>query len=304
MELSWPIKLRIAAVLATGIIVIGVAAWPLAAPNEPYGLVFFGTISLPAVAALIVVAFLVGLISYLISWPWGKEIGILAVPAGLGVWAIRSGNAAGLMQTTASIEQRQAFYNAVKWEPIIWLVIVAAGFAAVLVADRIWGKTAPVETKEKPKPKSSRYLNIVISVIASVLIAQFCIGIFAQDVRMPDKQLRWVVGQPASGQIVFAVLVSFAVSAFVAKKFLNAGYIWPTISSGLVSAYAISAYVKPDVLRYLARQWPAAFFPNAVASVLPLQMVAFGTIGSIIGYWLAVRYGYWRRGEIHQPTQA
>jgi len=27
-------------------------------------------------------------------------------------------------------------------------------------------------------------------------------------------------------------------------------------------------------------------------------MVAFGTIGSIAGYWMAIRYDYWRKHEI------
>jgi hypothetical protein len=36
------------------------------------------------------------------------------------------------------------------------------------------------------------------------------------------------------------------------------------------------------------------FFSNAAISILPVQMVAFGTLGSITGYWLAVRYKYRR----------
>ncbi len=106
------------------------------------------------------------------------------------------------------------------------------------------------------------------------------------------------MAQPTVGQIVFAVLVSFGLAAFVVKRFLHASYIWPTIASALVTAFAISIYVKKDVLQYLVQNWPAAFFSNAVISILPVQMVAFGTLGSIIGYWAAVRYDYWRKHEM------
>jgi len=117
----------------------------------------------------------------------------------------------------------------------------------------------------------------------------------AQDVRIFDNKLGSVLAQPAVGQIVFAVLVSFGIAAFVVKKFLNVSYICPTVASALVTAFAVSAYVKQDVLQHLIQHWPAVFFSNAVTSILPVQMVAFGSLGSIAGYWLAVRYNYWRK---------
>jgi hypothetical protein len=48
----------------------------------------------------------------------------------------------------------------------------------------------------------------------------------------------------------------------------------------------------------LVQNWPAAFFPNSVISILPIQMVAFGTLGSVAGYWMAIRYEYWRKHEM------
>jgi hypothetical protein len=103
------------------------------------------------------------------------------------------------------------------------------------------------------------------------------------------------VAQPAIGQVVFAVLVSFGLAAFAVKKYLNVSYIWPTIASALVTAFAVSAYGRQ--VQHLAQQWPATFFSNSVVSILPVQMVAFGTLGSIAGYWMAVRFDYWRKHE-------
>jgi len=274
-------RLRIAAVAATGAILIGFLAWPLAAPPEPLGAVSLhtGTISLGGATTLAVLAFLAGLIAYFLSWPYGREIGILAVPSGLAIWALRSGNMAGLIQLNPTLNQRQALFATLKLEPVFWLAIVAAGFAGVLLGQKIHAKAKPDETQKKANSKSHIYLNAAIALVSSVLIAQFCIGIFAQDVKISDPRLGSLMVQPAVGQITFAVLVSFGLAAFVVKKFLNASYIWPTIASSLVIAFAITTYVKQDVLQYFVQNQPAAFFPNAVVSILPIQMVAFGTLG-------------------------
>jgi len=49
---------------------------------------------------------------------------------------------------------------------------------------------------------------------------------------------------------------------------------------------------------YLVQNWPAAFFSNSVVSILPVQMVAFGTLGSVAGYWMAIRFEFWRKHEV------
>jgi hypothetical protein len=239
---------------------------------------------------------LAGFIAYFLSWPYGREIGILAAPSGLAIWAVRRGTMAGLMQRTAAA-QRQELFAALKWEPVFWLAIIAAGFAGVLLAQKVLQpKANPDEQQKKSNSSSNMYLNAAVALVGSVLIAQFCITIFARDVRTFDDQLRRLVAvQPALAQVVFAVLVSFGLAAFVVKAFLNVSYIWPTIASALVTAFAITIYLKQNVLQHLVEHHPAAFFSNAVIAILPVQMVAFGTLGSIIGYWLAVRYHYWRK---------
>jgi len=107
--------------------------------------------------------------------------------------------------------------------------------------------------------------------------------------------LNSVISQPAVGQIAFAVIASFGIAAFVFKKFLNISYIWPAIASALVTAFGIATYLRGGVLQYLIARHPATFFSHSVLSILPVQMVAFGTLGSIAGYWLAVRYSFWQK---------
>jgi len=300
LELSWPMRLRIAAAVATGVILIGILAWPLAAPPEPFNAVRVGSIDFTGKATLVILACLAGFIGYFVSWPYGREIGILAAPSGLAIWAGRSGSMATLMQLNPTLSQRQALFAAIKWEAIFWLLIVAAGFVGVLAAQKIISNPSeadPTAEQDKPESKSNIYLNAAIALVGSVLISQFFIGIFAQDVRMPDSQSGSVVGQPAVAQIIFAVLVSFGLVAFAAKTFLGISYIWPSIASSLVTALGIIIYAKQNQLEHLVESWPPVFFSSPVISILPIQMVVFGTLGSITGYWLAIRYNYWRKNE-------
>lgn len=296
MELSWLMKLRIAASMAAGAILIGFLAWPLAAPPEPFGIVSVtaGTVSAGGAVILAALALLAGFIGCFVSRPYGRQIGILAAPAGLTIWALRSGNMVSLIRRTAPAKQAELF-AALRWEPLFWLAIVAAGFAGVLLAEKVNQRFGADKPVQKSQITLNMKLNIIIALAASVLIAQLCISAFAQNVRLIDQKAGSVVAQPTTGQIVFAVFFSFGIAAFVAKKFLNVSYIWPIIASAFVTALAVMSYGRQDVLRHLSSNWPTIFFSHAVMSILPLQIVAVGTLGSIAGYWMAIRYNYWRK---------
>jgi hypothetical protein len=206
---------------------------------------------------------------------------------------------AQLMQRNPTLAQRQALFSGLKWEPAFWLLVIAAGFAGVLIGQKIRLSPRPAKTAQERNPNSDKYSSAVISVLialaASVLIAQFSIRVFAQSV-----QMGLAIAQPAVGQIALAVSVSFGLAAFAVKKLIGFSYIWPAIASALVTAFSINIYTKQEVFEHFAQSWPATFFPNAVISVLPVQMVAFGTLGSIAGYWLAIRYNYWRKAVTEQ----
>jgi hypothetical protein len=287
MELSWPMKLRIAAAAAIGVLLVGILARPMA---EPFARV--GAMGTRGATVLVILAFVAGLIGYFVSWPFGREIGILAVPSGLTIWAVHSGSMAGLIQLNPTADQRMALVTSLKWEPFFWLAVVAAGYIGVLLGQKL-SPNKNQASQEESKSGPGKYLNAIIALVFSVAIAQFCIRIIAQDVKLGS-----VIGQPAVGQVVFAVLVSFGCAAFVAKRFLNVSYIWPSIASAFVTAVMVSIYARD--IPYLVQNWPAAFFSNSVISVLPVQMVTFGTLGSVAGYWIAIRFDYWRKHEIKQ----
>jgi hypothetical protein len=298
MELSLLMRLRIAAAAATGVVLIGILAWPLASSSEPPNAVLAGDINIGGLITLMVLAFLTGLIAYFVSWPHGREIGILAVPSGLVIWAVRSAPVTTLIQLNPSIEQRRAIFSAFKWDSAFWLALVAAGFIGVLLGQKIMSRPGKPVKEKTSGSKSAQYLSVIIALVGSVFIAQFCIKILAQDVSSLDGKVGSVMAQPSVGQIIFAVFVSFGVAAFIVKKFLDVGYIWPIIATVLLTIFAVSSYAGQDILQYTTEQWPPSFFVNSLISILPVQLVAIGTLGSVAGYWMAIRYDYWRKHEI------
>ncbi|MFH1370523.1 MAG: hypothetical protein ABII09_04475 [Planctomycetota bacterium] len=308
MELTWPIKLRIALVSAVGAAVIGMYYWPKVAPADPFGVVSLvsGTITTNDAMVLLAIAFGIGLVSYFLSWPYGSRIGILAVPAGLAVWAVRGGNMGTLMQLNSSVEKREQLFAIMRWEPLLWLAIVGAGFLGVFAG---WGLIRPAKSAEAGKPKNrdkqknnklkaGDYLSIIAAIVGSAVVAQFFIGIFARNFALLDPTYGVAVSQPATAQIVFAVLVSFGIAGFLVKRVLDLDYIWPIIGSCFITAIATRAYGKEEVLAYFFDRWPAVFFSSPVLTVLPIQVVVFGTIGSVAGYWLAVSYDYHWHQEV------
>jgi hypothetical protein len=295
MELSWLNKIRVGLVAALGIVVIGIFCWPLVAPQDPMAPVRCTSVGLSGTLVLWVAAFAVGAVAYAISWPHGREMGILAVPFGLCLWGLRTGPMAVLYQAANTAPKRSAVLNSLLLEPLYWLAIVAAGFAGVLVMQRIAQKSKPdAHADEMAKAKSvlssKMATTVLVAVMLSVIVAQFFLSATARDIPPFDNV---VATQPPSGQIAFAVIVAFAAAAFVVKQFIGLSYVLPTIAAAFIVPFAQIAYSRGGRLDSALMQ-PATFFNNSTLAVLPLQLVAFGAVGSVIGYWMAIRYRYWR----------
>lgn len=296
MELSWINKVRIGAVIMLGVVVIGILAWPLAAPRDPMSPVRPGDIGLIGTLGLLALSFAIGVAGFFLAWPHGREIGVLAVPFGLATWAVRCGPMQSLTQANATVRARQDVIQSLQFEPIYWLLVVAAGFAGVLVAQCIASnassRTGIARIQSCLKPHS-----IVIGLLAllvAVLASSFFIGVVAQDLPTSAK---WPAAQPSRSQLAFAGIMAFAATGFVVKKFFDLSYAWTVLAAAFVIPFTTTVYYRADTVQRFAESQPATFFPHAVFAVLPVQLVAFGAIGSVIGYWLAIQYDYWRQHE-------
>ncbi|MDO8303943.1 MAG: hypothetical protein Q7T18_11945 [Sedimentisphaerales bacterium] len=295
MELSWLTRIKVAVVLALGVIVWGVGIWHFIAIKDPMGAVTLsGNISVTHIAITIGIAFVVGFAAYFIGWPYGREIGILAVPAGLAAWAVRSGDMAELMRTHADVAWRQNLYRSLGWEGIVWFAIAAAGYGGVMAAAKLIPSSGVPAEIHPPTAKSKTVVRDIFALVAAVMVAAAGISMLAKDVVFNDKTLGVVLGQPANRQIAFAAMVSFGLAAFVVNRFWEASYIWPAIATVIVSCVAMNLAGSGKVPGYMASNWSANFFAQPAYAILPIQTISFGIIGSVTGYWLAVRFKYWQ----------
>ena len=298
MELSVLMKLRIAAAMAVGVVLLGLLPWPLVRPADSLGAISLCSGDIGVFDALIclALAFLSGFGACFVSYPYGQEIAPLAAPAGMALWVLRSGDMTSLLRINPAIKDRQAIYGVLKWEGFFWLAIAGAGYCGVIVAMRLFGPQSREDQPEKPhNSRANRVFSIATAIIATVVITHFLIGILAQDVRMYDSQVGSVVGQPGTGQIAFAVIVSFAIAGWALKEFLDISYIWPCVGAAGLTVFSVHFFAEGEILAYMTENWPVAFFARATSAILPLQIVSCAAIGSIAGYWLAIKHAYWRK---------
>lgn len=296
MELSWLMRIRIIAAMVIGGWLLGFLPWDGIKPDAAgvFSLLT-GSISIPDILGCAVLAFAAGFVSSAVCTPYGGQIGIIAAPAGMAVWALKSAPISKLFQAAPSVQSRLNVYNGLKFEGFIWLALAACGFVGAIAADKIFRrKSVDLPDNFKPVYKIPEFAQIAAAVVATVFIANIIINALALGVGFPDSQLKGVVAQPANGQIAFAVLVAFGVCSFLAKLFLSSKAVWPAVASSIITYYFTISYAKSTTLTLLTVSWPAAFFYKPIMAVLPIQMVSFACLGAVWGYWLAVRYHIWR----------
>ena len=294
MELSWRTRLRVVLVMGLGMVVIGLWAWHWVAPNDPMGLVRASNMSLTNQLLLLVVAGLLGFVCYYLAWPYGYEVGVLAVPAGLAVWASRSGSVVSLLQAFPTAEHREAVFIGLRWDAFYWLLVVFAGLGGVYLARKLRpSPTLPIK-EAYATPKLVAPYGPVAAILASLFVAQFLLNGFAQDVRVTSDM---IASQPVTRQAAFAIMIAFAGAAYLVRHFLNLSYTWPLLSAAFLYCLGTFVHTRTSVLADLAKQYPAVCLSNALLGILPIQLVAFGSFGTVMGYWLAVRYRYWRNHE-------
>jgi len=293
-NVHWKTRLRVIGSLLVGIVVLGVLGWPLVRPADPLAPVtlYSGQISFWGFIGTALLAFLAGALGSLIACPVGREIGLLAAPAGLAWWAIIGGNMRIFLLTNSSLNERIAAYGFLKWEGFFWLLLIAAGAAGTWTVSRLISAQPVVpESSEKLKRTPGRIVSILVAVLVCIVAAQFFIRLIAQDVRYSDpSELGSVIGQPGNLQIALAVFVAFTAAAFLIGYFLNIGYIVAAVSAPILGFYIIQTSCSRSVLEYMTEHWAPAYFPNSLCAIMPIQLVSFAVIGSLTGYWISIHY--------------
>ncbi|MEN6384894.1 MAG: hypothetical protein ABFD79_06815 [Phycisphaerales bacterium] len=298
-ELSWLTRIRIVIAYAIGVLVI------LYFPIQPVQTTANNIFSFlnPGITPSYLmiwaaVSLALGFIVSAVCTPYGFYIGSITVPAALSVWAFKSSDLSNLFQADPAASSRLAIYSVLRFESFAWLVLVLFGFAGAFAAEKLLRrKQLDLPDNFQPAVKLQPSAAIGLTIIGTTIIASYLLNFLAADISYPDPKVGHITGQPANIQIAFAVLISFMACAFAAKLYLGVSYIWPSIATAFVTLFTIIAYAKSSTLGYMAQSWAAVYFSKTSISIWPIQVVAFGTLGSIWGYWLAARYRYWREFE-------
>ena len=205
-----------------------------------------------------------------------------------------------LTQTYTTTATREALLQSLRFEPIFWLLIVAAGFAGVLVAQHMRpGSGTPMTLallKSQFRPNTA--IMGAAALLIGTLVAHFSLAVFAQDLSTSaTTSITAATTQPAIGQTLTAGIAAFAVAGFAVKKLFDLSYAWTTGATALVIPFSYGLYGRGGTIQKFAETQPGTFFPHAAFTITPLQLVALGTVGAVAGYWLALRYDYWRKHE-------
>jgi hypothetical protein len=301
MELSWLSRLRLALAIATGIVLLAVVAGPLLEQPDPYSPVTFFERRLSAQTGLTLgaLAFAAGFIAYWLAWPYGREMAVVAAPAGLAVIAMRGGSVTDLFRSSPEVSTRIAAYASFRWEAAFWLLIVLAGIAGSFAAGRIRSPSDaarrnavdPADRRITREPAVA--LNGLLALALSTAIAYIGLAVFVKAVPTPTMT-GTVSSQPLPAQIACGTMLAFGVAAFAIKLAFRFDWSIPVGAILVTNFLVMSLASSPALVSEMAAKWPPAVLAQAPFGILPIQMVAYGTLGSLLGYWLAVRYNIWR----------
>lgn len=291
-NIQWLMRVRILAALGTGALIVGAAGYYFLRPEDPLGAIslFTGEISMVDGVFMIVLGFLAGAAATVVCYPLGTVLAPFAAPAGLGVLALFSGGIKQLLLTNDSFEQRNALYNCLRMETLLWLGVCAAGYVAALLTSRVIGKkTIVMHPEAVPQKPNEQWLNALIAAAVTAGILYFTIGIFVRDIRQIDEKLGFVIGTPGNGQIAFGVFVSAGLAAFFVKRFLRAHFIAVIVGALALYIGMFTKFIGSETLNHMVQTWPVDFFPHAIDAITPLQFVPFTILGAMTGYWIAIR---------------
>lgn len=282
--------------MASGALVIGLLNWPAAKPADPAGLVTLSNLSVIQGFVLLVIATALGFVGFFLAWPYGCEIGLLAAPSGLAIWALRSASVSRTLALIPDVQARQELFTSMRFESLYWLAVVYAGWCGVQLARKLRpNPTLPI-LAILPKSQKTSLLYNGLAIVMSLVVVQFLLGVFAQDIPLNHGA---ILSQPPARQLALGIFMAFGVAAFLVSHFLRVNYHWVAPALALTYLLSTLSFAKTETLTLMAQTGPSLGLPSTILFALPIHIVSFGSLGAIWGHWASVRFDYWRTHELH-----
>ncbi|MBP7934168.1 MAG: hypothetical protein KA354_05915 [Phycisphaerae bacterium] len=293
-------KVRIVAAAGVAVVLMTTIGWMAASPVDPDMAVSYTTggraiwTVWPAMLALTVVASLLGTV---IAGPRLPESGLLAASVGLVALAIRGGSMQAVLGYHAGTEEatRKALMVNMEIDALLWAVILVGSWKAVsMVWCWLWveqqaevagSSGVPLAKDPKRAPGAANggrsraaWAGWAVTAVLGLFI------IWVTIARTP-------VATVARGQVIASVAGGLFLAAMAARYFTGVddvrGYLLAPLIVALVGY--LLGYLQADMS--WTREGSGAYAllattpPHALARPLPLEYVAGGLVGSIVGYW-------------------
>lgn len=245
-------------------------------------------------------------VGMLITWPDTPHSGLLTAAVGLCVLAIKWGPMTNLvlMQRAATLPQ---MYQVLQWQCLFWVVFVLVGevisriLYRLIFRNHLWIHLAGLDGLPLPEMTVS---GLVLPFTASAIQIERVHRIKAAKTLLTNAAGFLVTGAVASlglmillrsqlvGQVLFANFVAFGAGAFAAGAVfadLSPWAVWPAIPATAAVLYFFSMHAGP--------QYPGQAAVR-MAGALPIDYVAPGLAGAVLGYYTVLRMHLRRQHEM------
>ncbi len=311
MNTPLPIKIRVAVVLAIGIVIFSTVGWSFARPWDPVGdlTVLSHHQPLRMIFMVLLLALISTALAIVVSGRWVREIAPLAVPAGLSAFSVLTGGIFALLLKHNQLPGRSRMFHHFSGEAVFWFVLVIAGFILAHLSFVFFRRGSAAKSPSAPPPEAktafikrfvTNFINsretraAILALIGTCIVAAILLMLLAQSqavkITLPNQRVISAASVPDLGQNIFAVFTAFLLATMLFQHLLSAP-LWSFIPAPLIVAvFAYSGAAHQVIQVPLAQVAPTFILPSMrIATILPVQYIGLGTLAVIAGYWFSIR---------------
>ena len=286
------LKIRMTIFLIIVTALFGLLGWMLVDSTQPRAAISVVLSNKPflVLATAIVLTLAVTAVARFVGGPHAHYFALLAAPAGLAVWAIRSTGADALLLAWPQALQRARMYSLMAGDTLVWAAVIALSYFLVFA----WFPSAAAAPGVESTPPTRRtgsalrtWLTAVGTTLAAAAIAGILVRILAASSHTWVEEgvsTQLMVLAPAKNQAILAVALAFFLVTVLFNRVVGARLesllAAPAILALVTYVWAASS-VTPDQDAHAAQLIDPALRP---ATVVPIVYIGVGMAAIVFGY--------------------